>query len=138
RRESITPPADEPTDNPTKIAINKLTAPQPTTRPTNFSPTLALNEEAKKHLPSGASSNVRVYAHEPFSISFQKGQGSRVWDVDNNQYVDLLSSYGAVVLGHSHPAILNAINAQIRNGTMLGTTTELEVEVAKKIQSAVP
>ncbi len=103
-----------------------------------FSRSFALYEEAKRHLPSGASSNVRVYAHDPFPILFKKGQGSRVWDVDDNQYVDLLSSYGSVVLGHSHPTILKAINEQIRNGTMLGTTTELEVEVAKKIQSAVP
>src|SRR5205807_987916 len=124
--------------NQAKVDIEKRTARQLPPLLTNFSQSHALYEEAKKHLPSGASSNVRVYAHEPFPISFQKGQGSRVWDVDNNQYVDLLSSYGAVVLGHAHPAILNAINAQIRNGTMLGTTTELEVEVAKKIQSAVP
>ena len=124
--------------NQAKIDIEKRTSRQLPTLLTNFSQSLALYEEAKKHLPSGSSSNVRVYAHEPFPISFQKGQGSRVWDVDNNQYVDLLSSYGAVVLGHSHPAIINAINAQTRNGTMLGTTTELEVEVAKKIQSAVP
>src|SRR3989442_12827824 len=124
--------------NQAKIDIEKRTSRQLPTLLTNFSGSLALYEEAKKLLPSGASSNVRVYAHEPFPISFQRGQGSRVWDVDKNQYVDLLSSYGAVVLGHSHPSILNAINAQIRNGTMLGTTTELEVEVAKKIQSAVP
>jgi glutamate-1-semialdehyde 2,1-aminomutase len=121
-----------------KIDIEKRTARQLPTLLTNFSGSLALYEEAKKHLPAGASSNVRVYAHDPFPISFQKGQGSKVWDVDSNQYVDLLSSYGAVVLGHAHPSILNAVNAQIRNGTMLGTTTELEVEVAKKIQSAVP
>src|SRR5256712_1545944 len=124
--------------NQAKIDIEKRTARQLPTLLTNFSGSLALYEEAKKHLPSAASSNVRVYAHEPFPMSFRKGQGSRVWDVDNNQYVDLLSSYGAVVLGHAHPAILNAISAQIQNGTMLGTTTELEVEVAKKIQSAVP
>ncbi len=81
---------------------------------------------------------MRVYAHDPFPILFRKGLGSRVWDVDDNEYVDLLSSYGSVVLGHSNPAVLAAISEQIRNGTMLGTTTELEVEVAKKIESAVP
>src|SRR2546426_8989806 len=74
--------------NQAKIDIEKRTSLQLPTLLTNFSQSLALYEEAKKHLPSGATSNVRVYAHEPFSISFQKGQGSRVWDVDNNQYVD--------------------------------------------------
>ena len=58
--------------------------------------------------------------------------------MDDNEYVDLLSSYGAIILGHSHAAVLQAINRQLQNGTMLGTTTELELEVAKKIQSAVP
>src|SRR5437867_2978360 len=103
-----------------------------------FSRSFALYEEAKKHLPAGASSNIRVYAHDPFPILFERGKGSRVWDVDDNEYVDLLSSYGAIILGHSHPAVLQAINRQLQNGTMLGTTTELELEVAKKIQSAVP
>jgi glutamate-1-semialdehyde 2,1-aminomutase len=111
---------------------------EPTRIITQFSRSFALYDEAKKHLPSGASSNVRVYAHEPFPILFRKGLGSRVWDVDDNEYVDLLASYGSVVLGHSHPAIVQAINEQIQKGTMLGTTTELEVEVAKKVQSAVP
>ena len=103
-----------------------------------FSRSHALYEEAKRHLPAGASSNVRVYAHDPFPILFRKGAGSRVWDVDNNEYVDLLSSYGSVILGHAKLSILEAISEQLQNGTMLGTTTELEVEVAKKIQSAVP
>ena len=111
---------------------------QPARLVSQFSRSFALYEEAKKHLPAGASSNIRVYAHDPFPILFQKGKGSRVWDVDDNEYVDLLSSYGALILGHSHPAVLQAINRQLQNGTMLGTTTELELEVAKKIQSAVP
>lgn len=103
-----------------------------------FSRSFALYEEAKRHLPAGASSNVRVYAHDPFPIIFRRGAGSRVWDLDNNEYVDLLSSYGSAILGHAYPPILSAITEQIQNGTMLGTTTQLEVEVAKKIQSAVP
>ncbi len=103
-----------------------------------FSRSFALYEEAKRHLPAGASSNVRVYAHDPFPILFQKGLGSKVWDVDNNEYVDLLSSYGSIILGHSNASIVATITKQLQNGTMLGTTTELEVEVAKKIQSAVP
>lgn len=111
---------------------------EPTRIISQFSRSFALYEEAKRRLPVGASSNVRVYAHDPFPILFRNGLGSRVWDVDNNEYVDLLSSYGSVILGHAHPSILRAISEQLRNGTMLGTTTELEIAVAKKIQSAVP
>jgi glutamate-1-semialdehyde 2,1-aminomutase len=128
----------ESTINQARAETEKRQIREPSSIISRFSRSFALYEEAKHHLPSGASSNVRVYAHDPFPILFKKGQGSRVWDVDDNQYVDLLSSYGSVVLGHSHPAVLRAISEQIQNGTMLGTTTELEVEVAKKIQSAVP
>lgn len=124
--------------NQARAETERLLSLQPAKIISQFSRSYALYEEAKRHLPSGASSNVRVYAHDPFPILFKRGLGSRVWDVDDNEYIDLLSSYGAVVLGHSHPTVLKAISEQIKNGTMLGTTTELEVEVAKKIQSAVP
>lgn len=98
----------------------------------------AVYEEAKKILPSGASSNVRIYRHEPFPVIFKHGKGSRVWDVDGNEYIDYLLAYGPLILGHSHPAVINAIREQIQKGTMFGTTTELEVEVAKKVASMVP
>ncbi|MCJ7516768.1 MAG: aminotransferase class III-fold pyridoxal phosphate-dependent enzyme, partial [Methanomassiliicoccales archaeon] len=98
----------------------------------------AIYEEAKKILPSGASSNVRIHAHEPFPVIFERGKGSRVWDADGNEYVDYLLAYGPLILGHCHPTVVNAIREQIQRGTMFGTTTELEVEVAKKIASMVP
>ena len=98
----------------------------------------AIYEEAKKILPAGASSNVRIHAHEPFPVIFERGKGSRVWDVDGNEYVDYLLAYGPLILGHCHPTVVNAIREQIQKGTMFGTTTELEVEVAKKIASMVP
>ncbi|WP_455285329.1 aspartate aminotransferase family protein [[Eubacterium] cellulosolvens] len=98
----------------------------------------AIYEEAKKILPSGASSNVRVYKHEPFPVIFARGKGSRVWDVDGNEYIDYLLAYGPLILGHCHPSVINAIREQIQKGTMFGTTTELEVEVAKKIASMIP
>lgn len=98
----------------------------------------AIYEEAKKILPAGASSNVRIHGHEPFPVIFERGKGSRVWDVDGNEYVDYLLGYGPLILGHCHPTVVNAIREQIQKGTMLGTTTELEVEVAKKIASMVP
>ncbi len=105
---------------------------------TNFSRSYATYQEARRHLPSGASSNIRVYAHDPFPILFKNGLGSRVRDLDENEYVDLLIAYGALILGHAHPAVVSAIAEQVQNGSMLGTTTELEIEVAKKVQSMVP
>jgi len=97
-----------------------------------------LYEQAKRYLPAGASSNVRVHMHEPFPILFQKGDGPRVCDVDGNCYIDYLMSYGALILGHRHPNIVAGIERQLQNGLMFGTTTELEIEVAKIVSSIVP
>ena len=97
-----------------------------------------LYEQAKRYLPAGASSNVRVHMHDPFPIMFQKGDGPRVCDVDGNCYIDYLMSYGALILGHRHPNIIAGIQKQLQNGLMFGTTTELEIEVAKLITSVVP
>ncbi len=98
-----------------------------------------LFEEAKNYIPGGASSNVRVTEeHAPFPILFKKGQGSKVWDVDGNEYVDYLLSYGALILGHRHPRIIEAIKNQLDNTTMIGTTTEIEIKAAKKICEMVP
>jgi len=97
-----------------------------------------LYELARRYLPAGASSNVRVHMHDPFPILFQKGDGPRVCDVDENWYIDYLMSYGALILGHKHPNIIAGIEKQLQNGLMFGTTTELEIEVAKLISSVVP
>jgi len=97
-----------------------------------------LNEQARIYMPAGASSNVRVHMHEPFPILFKNGEGPRVWDVDGNKYIDYLMAYGALILGHRHPKVISAIQKQLQDGTMFGTTTELEIEVAKMVTSAVP
>ena len=97
-----------------------------------------LFDQARLYLPAGASSNVRVHMHDPFPIMFQKGNGPRVSDVDGNSYIDYLMSYGALILGHRHPNIIAGIEKQLQNGTMLGTTTELEIEVARIVTSIVP
>jgi glutamate-1-semialdehyde 2,1-aminomutase len=104
----------------------------------SFQKSEQLYEQAKRYLPAGASSNVRVHMHEPFPILFQKGDGPRVCDVDGNCYIDYLMSYGALILGHRHPNIVAGIEKQLQNGLMFGTTTELEIEVAKIVTSVVP
>jgi len=95
-------------------------------------------EEALKIIPSGASSNMRVHLHEPYPVIFDHGRGSKVWDADGNEYIDYLMAYGALILGHAHPNIIAGITEQIKKGTLFGTTTELEVEVAKLVCSCVP
>lgn len=105
----------------------------------DFSKSKRLYEEAKKYVPGGGSSNVRVTEeHAPFPILFRKGQGSKVWDVDGNEYIDYLLSYGALILGHCHPKIIEAVRNQLGDATMVGTTTELEISAAKKVCEIVP
>jgi len=104
----------------------------------SFQKSQQLYDLARNYLPAGASSNVRIHMHEPFPIIFKRGAGPRVWDVDGNGYVDYLMSYGALILGHSHPKVVSAIEKQLQEGTMFGTTTELEVEVAKIVSNVVP
>jgi glutamate-1-semialdehyde 2,1-aminomutase len=110
----------------------------PTTEATSLERSKQLYEQARVYLPAGASSNVRVHMHEPFPILFKHGEGPRVWDVDGNKYIDYLMAYGALILGHKHPKVISAIQRQLQEGTMFGTTTELEIEVAKMISGAVP
>ena len=88
----------------------------------------------RKSFLSGASSNVRVHMHDPFPILFEEGEGSKVWDVDGNEYVDYLMAYGTLILGHCHYRIVDAIKKQLGKGTMFGTTTQLEIEAARKVQ----
>jgi glutamate-1-semialdehyde 2,1-aminomutase len=90
-----------------------------------------LYEQARAYMPAGASSNVRVHLHEPFPLLFKEGEGPRVRDVDGNGYIDYLMAYGALILGHRHPKVVAEIQRQLQEGTMFGTTTELEIEVAK-------
>jgi len=104
----------------------------------SFERSRELYEQAMNYLPAGASSNVRVHMHEPFPILFKNGDGPRVRDVDGNSYIDYLMAYGALILGHRHPRIMAEIQKQLQDGTMFGTTTELEIEVAKLVSSAVP
>jgi len=97
-------------------------------------------ERAQKALSGGVSSSARMPAagtiQTPLYIT--RGLGSRVWDVDGNQFVDLLLSYGSLILGHSHPKILNALENQIKLGTMFGTCNTAEVELAEQICKMVP
>jgi len=95
-----------------------------------------LLDEALKIIPSGASSVLRTYAPSPIFIT--RGRGSRVWDADGNEYVDYLLAFGALINGHCHPRIVEAIKRQAEELLMSGTPLELEVELARKIQRVVP
>ena len=92
--------------------------------------------EATQIFPGGVTHDNR-YA-EPFPLYVTHGAGPRKWDVDGNEYIDYVSGHGALLLGHSHPAITAAVTEQINRGTHLGACTEEEVRWAKAIKALVP
>nr|WP_142248100.1 aspartate aminotransferase family protein [Alkalihalobacterium alkalinitrilicum] len=99
---------------------------------------LVFNEQAKEVMPGGVTANIKYFA--PYPIVMKKGKGAYLTDIDNNQYIDYLLSYGALMLGHGHPKIQQAVEEQLHNnGTCLfGTPHPLEYELGKKIQHYYP
>lgn len=99
----------------------------------------ALLRRAERVMPAGVSSPVRAYRAvggvPPFIVS---GQGCRVRDADGREYVDLVCSWGPLIAGHGHPAVVEAIVDQARKGTSYGAPTPAEVELAETIVEAVP
>ncbi len=98
-----------------------------------------LFSEAKKYLPGGVNSPVRAFksvSGEPIFIA--KAQGSKLWDVDGNEYIDYVLSWGPMILGHAHPKVVEAIKAAAENGTSFGAPSELEVKLARIISEAMP
>ncbi|MCW8812760.1 MAG: glutamate-1-semialdehyde 2,1-aminomutase [Ignavibacteriaceae bacterium] len=98
-----------------------------------------LFEEAKKYIPGGVNSPVRAFKSvggDPLFI--KKGLGSKFWDVDGNEYIDYIGSWGPHLFGHNPPFIIDALKSAIENGTSFGAPTEIEVEMAKLITELVP
>jgi glutamate-1-semialdehyde 2,1-aminomutase len=90
-----------------------------------------LFEHAKKILPGGVSSPVR--AIKPYPFYAKRANGSRITDIDGNEYIDYVMGYGPLLLGHNHPAIKEAVINQLSDGWLFGTPTELEVALAKEL-----
>jgi len=98
-----------------------------------------LFEEAKKYIPGGVNSPVRAFKSVGDTPRFiAKAQGSHIWDVDGNEYIDYVCSWGPMILGHAHPEVIKAIQEQAEKGTSYGAPTELEVKLAKMIVDLVP
>ncbi len=96
-------------------------------------------ERARAVIPGGVSSPVRSFRSvggEPYVVA--RGSGAHVWDVDGNRYVDMVQSYGASILGHAHPAVVDAIARAAADGTTFGAPTEGEILLAEAICGRVP
>ena len=95
--------------------------------------------EALKYIPGGVNSPVRAFravGGRPFFVD--KAKGARVWDVDGNEYIDYVGTWGPAILGHAHPKIIQAVQAAAANGTSFGIPNPFEVRMAQLICAMVP
>lgn len=95
--------------------------------------------EALRHIPGGVNSPVRAFravGGQPFFV--HRARGSRVWDVDDNEYIDYVCTWGPAILGHTHPKIIDAVKQAADNGTSFGIPNPFEVTMAQLITGAVP
>lgn len=98
-----------------------------------------LFERARRWIPGGVNSPVRAFksvGRNPLFIS--RASSSKVWDVDGNEYIDYVGSWGPMILGHAHPKVLEAIRDAAQHGTSFGASSELEVKMAELICRLMP
>lgn len=104
-----------------------------------FSESLKLYKEAVKYLVGGVNSPVRAFKAVGGSPVFiKKGRGSKIYDADNNSYIDYVMSWGALILGHANPLISRAAKLALNSGTSFGAPTENEITFSKIICQAIP
>lgn len=106
---------------------------------TRFNKSKEYYKQAKKYIPGGVNSPVRAFkgvGGEPVFI--QRGEGSKIYDVDGNEYIDYICSWGSLILGHLHPEVVKSIQEILVIGTSFGAPTQLETELAELITSIIP
>jgi glutamate-1-semialdehyde 2,1-aminomutase len=99
----------------------------------------ALMARARARFPGGVNSPVRAFGGvggEPFVVA--RGEGARIWDVDGNEYIDYVLSWGPLVLGHAPPIVLEALADVMQRGTSFGIPTGLELELADAVAARMP
>ncbi len=113
---------------------------QPNTSPVTAHPrNEALFERAKKLIPGGVNSPVRAFKAVGGTPRFvQRAHGAYFWDADGQRYIDYIGSWGPMILGHGHPAVLDAVQKAMQDGFSFGAPTEREVELAEEIIKLVP
>ncbi len=90
-------------------------------------------------IPGGVNSSIRAFSSvggRPYVVA--RAEGARVWDVEGNEYIDLVQSYGAIILGHAHPAVVAAVGEAATAGTSYGAPTTREMKLAEAVRERVP
>ncbi|MBI3593197.1 MAG: glutamate-1-semialdehyde 2,1-aminomutase [Nitrospirae bacterium] len=99
----------------------------------------ALYEKAVGLMPGGVNSPVRAFkAVGGFPLFIKKAKGSKIYDVDGNEYIDYVLSWGPMIIGHSHPTVVKSLKSAVENGTSFGAPTPLEIELAELVIKAYP
>jgi glutamate-1-semialdehyde 2,1-aminomutase len=99
----------------------------------------SLFHRAQKVLPGGVNSPVRAFKSVGLNPVFiQRANGSKLWDVDGNMYIDYVGSWGPMLLGHAHPEVIEKVKEAVEGGLSFGAPTEMEVEIAELICRMVP
>jgi glutamate-1-semialdehyde 2,1-aminomutase len=105
----------------------------------NRKKSITLYAKALKMIPGGVNSPVRAFKAIGIPPSFvERAKGSKIWDVDGNEYIDYVGSWGPMILGHAQPRVVEALKKVITKGTSYGAPTALEVELATKVMKAFP
>ena len=105
-----------------------------------FSQSKDLFIKAQHSIPGGVNSPVRAFKSVKMDhpLFMEKGKGSKIYDVDQNEFIDYVGSWGPLILGHCHPQVMQALAEVLSSGTSFGTPTEKEIILAEMIKSAVP
>jgi len=107
-------------------------APTSTPAALNRQRQLELYRRALKTMPGGTDSNFRAWGDD--TVYIDRGEGGRVWDMDQNEYIDLRMGYGPVILGHGDPRVDDYVNERMRRGVSFSLTSEDEVEAMELLK----
>jgi glutamate-1-semialdehyde 2,1-aminomutase/spore coat polysaccharide biosynthesis protein SpsF len=109
--------------------------------PHNLVKSYQLFDSAREVIPSCTQTFSKGYTQFPFGVSpifLERGEGSHVWDVDGNEYIDYAMALGPVILGHAYPPVNETISAQLRDGIIYSLPHRLEVELAEMLTEIIP
>jgi glutamate-1-semialdehyde 2,1-aminomutase len=100
---------------------------------------ISLYQKALEMIPGGVNSPVRAFKAIGIPPTFiDRAKGSKIWDVDGNEYIDYVGSWGPMILGHAHPKVIGALKKAAPKGTSFGAPTPLEVDLATRVRKAFP
>jgi len=95
-----------------------------------------LHEQARRVMPGGDTRTTAYWA--PYPVFIERGDGCRIWDADGNAYVDFVNNYTSLILGHAHPAVLEAVTRELARGTAYAAPLAVQVELATMLVDRVP